>query len=83
MSPVDLLLQDKMEIKHPDGDIVITIPDKVSTTSPLRIPKKGYKTPNGTGNFYVKINVVKENNVDDITKNKIKDLLKESNYIFN
>jgi molecular chaperone DnaJ len=83
MSPLELLLQDKMEINHPDGDIVITVPEIVNTNSPLRIPKKGYKTPNGTGNFYIKITVIKEKNIDEETKNKIKESLKDGNYIFN
>jgi molecular chaperone DnaJ len=82
VSPLELLLEDKFEVKHPDGDLVLTVPEKLDTNKPLRILNKGYKTDRGVGNFYVKIIVDKTTNLDPVLKNKIKDVLKQSSDIF-
>jgi hypothetical protein len=38
---------------------------------------KGYKTPNGIGNFFIKLSVEKKSELDQETKNKIKKLLEQ------
>jgi len=83
VTPLELVLEDNMIISHPDGDLSIKIPKEVSSDKPLRILNKGYKTPNGVGNFYIKLSVDKKTDLDTDTKNKIKKLLKETNDVLN
>lgn len=78
ISPLNLLIDDEMTIKHPEGEIIIKLPKEVNTDKPLRIIGKGYKTIQGNGNFYIKFSVVKNDDLDDITIEKIKDILKQS-----
>jgi len=59
MSPVDMITKSQQIIPHPNGDLQINIPSGATTERPLRIKSKGYITPNGVGDFYIKINVVK------------------------
>lgn len=82
LTPLEMLVEDKVEVKHPDGDLVLTMPENIDTVKPLRIMNKGYKTNNGIGNFYVKIVVEKNKNLDAVLKSKIKEILKESENIF-
>ena len=82
LSPLDLLIEDKFEVKHPDGNLILTIPEKMDTNKPLRILNRGYKTDRGVGNFYIKISVDKTESLDPIIKNKIKDVLKQSSDVF-
>jgi len=83
ISAIDVVIEDTMDIEHPEGKLRVRIPDLVESDKPLRIPNKGYKTQNGNGNFYIKLNIVKENNIDSNIKNKIKDLLKNTNQLIN
>jgi len=75
-TPLELLLNDKLEISHPDGDIRINMPENVDTNVPLRVGGKGYKTPNGNGDFYIKISVNKNGSISEDQKEKIKEILK-------
>lgn len=75
-TPVDILLNDKIEIPHPDGDIRISMPETLDTNTPLRVNGKGYKTPNGNGSLYIKLSVNKTGNLPNEIKEKIKDILK-------
>jgi molecular chaperone DnaJ len=75
INPLNLLLDDSMVIEHPEGDLSVKVPEKVNTEKPLRIIGKGFKTQNGDGNFYIKIVVEKEQNLDNETKEKIKNIL--------
>jgi molecular chaperone DnaJ len=77
LSPLDMLLEDKLIIKHPDGDLSIKIPSNIDTDKPLRIPNKGYKTPNGNGHCYIKLSVNKTEDLNDDIKNKLRDILKQ------
>jgi molecular chaperone DnaJ len=77
ITPIELVLDDTMLIKHPDGDISIKIPKELNSDKPLRIMNKGYKTPNGIGNFFIKLSVEKKSELDQETKNKIKKLLEQ------
>jgi molecular chaperone DnaJ len=79
LNPLQLILDDKLMIEHPDGLLSVKIPEKLDTDVPLRIPSKGYKTENGTGNFYIKLSVSKNENIDEDLKNKIKSILEHVN----
>jgi molecular chaperone DnaJ len=83
LTPLELLVNDNMLIKHPEGDLNIKIPNTLSTDKPLRIINKGYKTPNGTGNFYIKLTVEKNEDLNIEIKNKIKELTNGVNQTFN
>ena len=76
ITPLNLLVDDEMLVKHPDGDLMIKIPSEVNTDKPLRIVGKGYNLINGRGNFFIKLNVVKNKDLSDDIKLKIKELLK-------
>ena len=77
ITPIELVLDDLMLIKHPDGDLNIKIPKELNSDKPLRVMNKGYKTPNGVGNFFIKLSVDKKSDLDEETKNKIKKLLEQ------
>jgi molecular chaperone DnaJ len=78
ISPMDLIIEDKIEVKHPDGDLILSVPEILDSSKPLRILNKGYKNSINSGNFYIKFNVEKNGNIDPIKKIKIKEILKES-----
>ena len=78
IDPLTLLIEDEMLIEHPDGKLSIKVPEILNTEKPLRITNKGYKTPVGNGNFYIKVIVEKESNIDPEIKQKLKDLLKKT-----
>jgi molecular chaperone DnaJ len=77
ITPIELVLDDSMLIKHPDGDINIKIPKELNSDKPLRVMNKGYKTPNGVGNFFIKLSVEKTSDLDGETKGRIKKLLED------
>lgn len=83
VTPLELIINDDMFIEHPEGGLNIKVPQKLSTDKPLRIINKGYKTPNGTGNFYIKLTVEKNEDLDINIKNKIKELTHNVNQSFN
>lgn len=53
----ELLINDQVEIPHPDGNIKINLPEGFDTEKPLRLFKKGYKVDGTVGNFYIKISI--------------------------
>jgi len=75
-SPFDVLLNDKLEIPHPEGDIRINMPENLDTNVPLRVGGKGYKTPEGNGDIYIKVSVSKNGGISNEMKEKIKEILK-------
>jgi molecular chaperone DnaJ len=77
VDPISLVINDTMTINHPDGDLMINIPKNMDTDKPLRITNKGYITPNGRGNFYIRVSVQKTDDIDQEIKEKIKELLKQ------
>ena len=77
MDPLSLAIEDNLIIDHPDGNLSIKIPENVSTLKPLRIHGKGYKTPQGNGNFYIKIIIEKNENISSDIKEEIKKILKQ------
>jgi len=58
ISPYDMILNKNIIIPHPSGQIQINLPKSTSTEKPLRVRTKGYITPNGVGDLYVKVSVV-------------------------
>jgi molecular chaperone DnaJ len=75
MSVVDFLIQDKIIIPHPDGDISIVKPNNIDTDKPLRLRGKGYKTPQGNGNMYLKIVVFYDEQQFKDKLNELKEVL--------
>ena len=78
VSPICLAIEDDLIIEHPDGNVSIKIPENISTSKPLRVMSKGYKTPQGIGNFYIKLTVEKTENINNQIKDQIKNLLKQT-----
>ena len=76
LTPVEMLIDDKMIIPHPSGDIQINMPDSFDTERPLRVGGKGYLSPDRNGDLYIKISVSKNGTLDNNQKEKIKELLK-------
>ena len=72
ISALDLLLNDKIEVDHPEGNLNLSKPDFLDTEKPLRIHNKGYKG-DVNGNFYIKISV--SNTKED--KDKLFSVLKQ------
>jgi molecular chaperone DnaJ len=75
INALDLIINDNIEIEHPEGILLIKVPENFDSEKPLRIPNKGYKS-NTNGNFYIKISVVYNKNLEEDKKNKIKELFK-------
>jgi len=74
--PLNLILDDELIVEHPDGNLSIKIPESITTNKPLRIVGKGYKTDQGSGNFYIKVIVEKQENLDSKLKEELKQVLK-------
>jgi molecular chaperone DnaJ len=74
---VNLILDDNMDIPHPEGHLSITLPEKIDSERPMRILNKGYATIEGRGNFYIKLSIFRENKITEEEKNKIKEILKQ------
>jgi molecular chaperone DnaJ len=78
ISALELILNDSVEIEHPEGTLRIKIPENFDTEKPLRIPNKGYKT-DIIGNFYIKISVSHNKNSAENDLNKIISKLNKTN----
>jgi len=79
LNPLQLVLDDKLLIEHPDGLLSVNMPDRIDTDTPLRIPNKGYDSNNGKGHFYIKLSVVKTESLDEESKDKLKMVLNHVN----
>ena len=78
ISALDLILNDSIDIEHPEGTLRIKIPEKFDTEKPLRIPNKGYKT-DIIGNFYIKISVLHNKDLLENDLHKIINKLNKTN----
>ena len=76
ISPYDMILNKNIIIPHPSGPIQINLPKSTSTEKPLRIKTKGYITPNGVGDLYVKVCVVNSDPSDE-DKEKLRSYLEQ------
>lgn len=50
-----------IEVEHPNGPLTINLPNKIESSKPLRVKGKGFNSKNGLGDFYVKMNVFRNN----------------------
>ena len=75
---LDLLLMDNLEVEHPEGNLKIKMPTNLDTDKPLRIPNKGYSTDINKGNFYIKLSVKKDKEMDSDLKEEVKKILKQA-----
>jgi|TARA_R110000796_G_scaffold95432_1_gene200608 molecular chaperone DnaJ len=75
LTPADMLLNKTIRVQHPDGELEINLPEHLSTEKPLRLKSKGFVTPNGIGDFYIKICVTNKV-ISDEEKIKLKEFLK-------
>ena len=57
LGPIDLLMDNDIEIPHPDGPIKIKVPENSETDKPLRLKGKGYTHRGGKGDLYIKVNI--------------------------
>jgi molecular chaperone DnaJ len=60
ISAEDFINSYDIEIPHPDGDLTINLPNKLESNKPLRVKSKGFQTRDGIGDFYIKMNVIRE-----------------------
>lgn len=75
LTPINLLLDDKFNVPHPDGDIMINLPENLNTEKPLRVRSKGFVTRNGIGNLYIKVVIKNEIKLTDNQKEEFKKLI--------
>lgn len=78
MTPIDMLVNKQHIIPHPSGDLQINLPKGLNTDKPLRIKSKGYITPNGVGDFFIRINI-NYKDITDADKDRLKRFLEETN----
>ena len=50
-----MLLNEKLEIEHPDGLISLSLPNNFNTQTPLRVKGKGLKGMSNIGDLYLKM----------------------------
>lgn len=77
ISPLDMIINQYIDIPHPGGNIKIVLPPNVSTDKPLRLKGKGYTIQNNLGDMYVKISVSRSK-LDEGDITKVKDLFEVS-----
>ena len=75
LTPIDMLINKTFRIPHPQGELQVSLPENLSTEKPLRLKSKGFVTPKGVGDFYIKIEVSNKS-ITEEDKNKLKELLK-------
>jgi len=76
LSPVDMIVNKTHIVNHPTGNLQINLPEGLNTEKPLRIKHKGYITPNGVGDFFIKLNVSKQQ-ITEEDKEKLKSYLEQ------
>ncbi len=74
ITPLDMILNEKIILPHPDGDLSITIPENNETEKPLRIKGKGYRTEYKVGDYYIKLNVLNKRYTKEEIENSIRTL---------
>ena len=70
------MIEKNIIIEHPEGELSIKTPYSLSTEKPLRIMNKGFKNKDSVGNFFIKIVVEKNEELDQSKIEKIKSILK-------
>jgi DnaJ-class molecular chaperone len=77
LNVLDVLLQRQVKLPHPEGDLMINLPKNISSDKPLRLVKKGYRGEQDSGDFYVKMNITNDVDLDEEKLNKIKELVEQ------
>lgn len=77
ISPLEMILNQHVDIPHPSGNIKIVLPPNVSSEKPLRLKGKGYNIQNNLGDMYVKLNVSRSK-ITEEDVNKVKELFEVS-----
>jgi len=77
LNVLEILTEKQITLPHPDGKLVISMPKNLNSDKPLRLVKKGYKDATGSGDFYVRLTVTNDYELNDDLKNNLKDMLKE------
>jgi molecular chaperone DnaJ len=76
LNALQIVTEEKLLIPHPDGALNINMPNKLNSDKPLRLVKKGFRTASGSGDFYIKLTITNNYELDEETKDKLKKLLK-------
>jgi len=71
LSVFEYLTTKEIIVPHPDGELMINLPENIETSKPLRVRNRGYSTQAGIGDFFIKMNVTKK----PITEEEKKSLL--------
>jgi len=77
LTAIELLTKKQILIPHPDGDLMINTPRKMDSEKPLRLLKKGYRSNDGSGDFYIKVAVTNDYVLPEDVQQKLDELLKE------
>jgi DnaJ-class molecular chaperone len=64
----------KIDVPTPHGEITLTVPPATSSGKRLRIKGHGVKTKTGTGDLYVEIHIVLPEEIDETTKELVKQI---------
>jgi molecular chaperone DnaJ len=81
ISPLSVIMNEQIEIPHPEGTIKVSLPNEFDSDRPLRVGGKGYKYPDGNGSLYVKVGVKSNLKYSDEVLNSVKELLEQTNNI--
>ena len=73
----DLIVKTPIKLPHPDGDLLLNLPNNTEMIKPLRLRGKGYDSQNGKGDFYIKLNIVNEE-MNEEDKKEIIESLKQT-----
>ncbi len=77
INALELLSKKQILVPHPDGDLMINIPRNMNSEKPLRLLKKGYRSNDGSGDFYIKVAVTNDYELPEDVQKKLEELLKE------
>jgi len=68
----DLILNKPIKLPHPSGNLSFVLPPDTEMIKPLRLKGKGYQTKEGSGDFYIKLNVINK----EITNEEKEEIIK-------
>ena len=78
LNVVEILMENQIRLPHPDGDLLINMPKNLNSDKPLRLVKKGYRDNVGSGDFYVKLSITNDYELNEDVKNSLKEILKHT-----
>lgn len=77
LSVLDVLTRKQIKIPHPEGDLLINLPNRVESDKPLRLVKKGFRGEHNSGDFYVKMNITNDFEITEDKLNTIRELIEQ------